>query len=133
MSKFHTIHLGFLPLILYLSLISCSSYTDIESAEKPVNHIVLAWFKVGTTQAEISEIMVETKKLVHIPQVQSLQLGRAIVSDREIVDDSFDLGIRFLNSTTKENMNTYLSHPKHTAFIKTFVKPKLAKILVYDF
>ena len=75
----------------------------------------------------------EVKKLQNdIPEIQSLSLGRAISSERKIVDDSFDLGLR-LEFANQNDMETYLTHPKHIAFVDTFVKPKLAKLLVYDF
>lgn len=93
----------------------------------------MVWFKAGTSQADIEKIMQETKQLKDdIPQIKSLNLGRAIPSNRKIVDDSFDLGIQ-LQFANQADMETYLTHPKHIAFVKTFVKPKLAKLLVYDF
>ncbi|HHC73690.1 MAG TPA: Dabb family protein, partial [Thiothrix sp.] len=30
-------------------------------------------------------------------------------------------------------MQTYLTHPKHKAFLKQYIKGKTAKIVVYDF
>ena len=119
--------------LLCLSLISCVNQPAINSNVKPINHIVLVWFKAGVSQAEINEVIQETKTLKqYIPQIQSLSLGRAIPSDRKIVDDSFDLGIQ-LQFENQADMDAYLTHPKHITFVKTFIKPKLAKLLVYDF
>jgi hypothetical protein len=61
-----------------------------------------------------------------------MSLGRAIASDRKIVDDSFDLGIHAVFAN-QQDMQTYLSHPEHIVFVNQFVKPKLEKLLVYDF
>lgn len=123
----------FISIFLCFSLISCTNQPTPESNAKHINHIVLVWFKAGTSQAEVDSVIRETKKLEqYIPQIQSLSLGKAISSERKIVDDSFDLGIS-LTFKNQADMKVYLSHPKHIAFVKTYVKPKLAKLLVYDF
>jgi len=119
--------------ILCISLISCNHNPTVDATARPINHIVLVWFKAGTSQTEIDEVIQETNKLKqHIPQIKSLSLGKAISSDRNIVDDSFDLGIR-LEFANQVDMQSYLTHPRHVAFVKTFLNPKLDKLLVYDF
>lgn len=98
-----------------------------------INHVVLVWFKQGTTKAEVDGVIEQTQKLaMAIPEVKSMRLGRAIASERKIVDDSFDLGIYFLFAD-EQAMQRYLNHPQHVAFVKQWVKPKLAKLVVYDF
>jgi predicted nucleic acid-binding protein len=127
----------FLSVVLLLGLTACSTQpTKTESVTidtQSINHVVLVWFKQGTTTADIDEVIQETNKLpALIPQVKAMSLGRSIASDRKIVDDSFDLGIH-LTFSNQQDMQAYLSHPKHVTFVNKFVKPRLAKLLVYDF
>lgn len=128
---------GLLSITILFWLAGCSApltKSEVVAANsKPVNHVVLVWFKDGTKQADIDAVIRETKRLPElIPQVKTMRLGIAIASDRKIVDDSFDLGIYFLFAS-QQAMQTYLKHPKHVAFVNQFVKPHLAKIVVYDF
>ena len=131
------VSLLFLSVFLLVDLTACSiqpAKTEcVTTHTQSINHVVLVWFKQGTTKADIDEVIQETNKLsALIPQVKKMSLGRAIVSDRKIVDDSFDLGIHFMFAN-QQDMQAYLSHPKHVAFVNKFVKPRLAKLLVYDF
>ncbi len=125
--------------VLFVWLTACSTSISTTPTKtehvttQSINHVVLVWFKQGTTKADIDEVIQETNKLpALIPQVKAMSLGRAIASDRKIVDDSFDLGIH-LTFANQQDMQAYLSDPKHIAFINKFVKPRLEKLLVYDF
>ncbi len=127
----------FLSVVLLVGLTACSTQPAktgyVTTHTQSINHVVLVWFKQGTTKADIDEVIQETNKLpALIPQVKTMSLGRAIASDRKMVDDSFDLGI-YLTFASQQDMQAYLRHPKHVAFVNKFVKPRLAKLLVYDF
>ena len=117
-------------MVLILSLVACCDSKNPTSSA--VNHVVLVWLKADTTTEEIETIISETQKLEKIGTIQSLSVGTAIPSERKIVDDSFDLGIQ-MRFATQQDMQTYLVDPQHVKFIDTFIKPKLQKILVYDF
>jgi hypothetical protein len=92
----------------------------------------MVWYKDKVTAEQQAAITEETLKLKHIPGIVSLDLGKAIPSERPIVDDSFDLGIvmTFKNET---DMNAYLKHPQHQMFVKKHIKGNVEKLLVYDF
>jgi hypothetical protein len=114
---------------LFLLISACTPSTD---SNKGINHIILVWFKADTTPEEVAAIMQATQKLTQLPQVQSLQIGSAIASERKIVDDSFSLGI-YMYFANQQDMDSYLSHPQHLELVNTLIKPKLEKLLVYDF
>lgn len=133
------LYIRLLLLVTVFFWFTACSIPSIKSGQKhvvnalEVNHVVLVWFKPDTTQTDIDEVIRETNKLpLFIPQIKSMRLGRAIASDRKMVDDSFDLGI-YLLFANQQDMATYLSHPKHVTFVNQFVKPRLERLLVYDF
>lgn len=121
---------GSIYLVLLLSLFACGQSNTDNTAS--INHIVLVWLKADTSIAEINTIIEESKALKSIGGIQSLNIGTAIASERKIVDDSFSLGLHMRFANLKD-MNHYLKHPRHVDFVDNFIKPKLEKILVYDF
>ena len=121
--------------IYFISLISLLLFTACSPAintDKGINHVILLWLKADTTPTDIEAIIQATQQLQQIESIQAIHIGRAIPSTRKIVDDSFSLGIhmRFAN---QQSMQSYLSHPQHIKFVDTYIKPKLEKLLVYDF
>ena len=67
-----------------------------------------------------------------IPGVLNAQAGQVIMSDREIVDDSFDVGILIVTKN-QEDLQKYLDHPIHQQAKKEVLLPLVERILVYDF
>jgi hypothetical protein len=99
---------------------------------QPVQHIVLVWLKADTAPEVREQIIAGSKALDDIGQIRDLQVGKAIASERPIVDDSFSFGI-YMRFDSAADMNTYLTDPRHVQFVDTQVKPYLEKLVVYDF
>ena len=73
-----------------------------------------------------------TKSFMDIPGVLNAEAGQVIMSDREIVDDSFDVGILIVTKNQKD-LQKYLDHPIHQKAKKEVLLPLVERILVYDF
>ena len=123
------LRISLMSLITLLLLSACWQNTQDNTG---INHIVLVWFKADTTPTELKAIINATRQLKDIEGIQSLSLGKAIKSERKIVDSSFSLGIH-MRFKDKMAMQSYLNHPRHLEFLDTMVKPKLEKVVVYDF
>ncbi len=123
------LQIGSLTLLLAL-LTACTGFIDRPAA--PVRHVVLAWFTDAVTEADIRQIVAETLKLKAIDEVVSVETGRAIASERPIVDDSFDLAV-MMRFRSAEDMRRYLVDPRHRQFVETWLKGRVEKLLVYDF
>ena len=67
-----------------------------------------------------------------ISGVQEMRVGEKILSERPIVDDSFDVGV-YMVFNDKEALERYLVHPIHVDAVKSVLRPLSSKILVYDF
>ncbi|MFT5132804.1 MAG: hypothetical protein ACI9SC_001272 [Gammaproteobacteria bacterium] len=106
------------------------------SAEPETNvitHIVIAWLKPEfRTEEYLKKLFEANERLRDIPQVQSIRIGNPIQSDRDRVDDSFDLG-NAITFKSVQDMNEYLVHPIHEKFISEFIAGKTAKVVAYDF
>ena len=91
------------PTLFLLSLLlggwfSASIQFDSENAnqieeQKKLNHVVLCWLKEPGDRENIEKIIAMTQSFQEIPEVLDAQAGRGVLSDRRIVDDSFDVGI----------------------------------------
>lgn len=121
-------------LFVFTSLICISACKN--SDEKPhdrlVNHIVLCWLKEPGNMEQRQQIFNISKSFNEIPGVIEVKVGEAIPSERNIVDDSFDVCIIFTFANVAD-MNAYLAHPTHQTALDNTIKPLVSKILIYDF
>jgi len=95
-------------------------------------HVVLCWLKEPKNEVHRQKIIEVTKSFRDIPGVLNAQAGQVIMSDREIVDDSFDVGILIVTKN-QEDLQKYLDHPIHQKAKKEVLLPLVERILVYDF
>ena len=121
-------------LILILSfVVVISACAGVRSqTSNSVTHVVMVWFNESVTQQDIDAVALRTQALRAIPELLDVKVGKAIPSDRPIVDDSFDLGV-VMTFDSAEAMNAYLVHPVHLNFVEQYLKGKAEKLVVYDF
>lgn len=100
--------------------------------EDIVTHLVMCWLDEALKNDEIDMVIRETKQLEFIPGVQEFYIGRAIQSDRDIVDDSFTFAISMKFRNVAE-METYLQHEVHVRYVQDILKPRASRITVHDF
>lgn len=120
-----------LLVVVSLFLSSCASLT----APKPgaVQHVVLAWLKKPGNDADRAKLIEAAKGLkAGIPQVQSLHVGRVVMSDRDVVDDSFDIAL-VMGFKSKADLDAYEKSPVHVKAVTDTLKPLTSKIVVHDF
>ena len=106
-------------------------YENTETSGK-LYHFVLCWLKEPKNEVHRQKIIEVTKSFRDIPVVLNAQAGQVIMSDREIVDDSFDVGILIVTKNQKD-LQKYLDHPIHQQAKKEVLLPLVERILVYDF
>ena len=132
---------NFLILILLLAFSGCSAvsldFNDQSQLKHGVpkerlNHVVLCWLKEPGNEMHRKQIIEITKTFQKIPCVIEAQAGEVVMSDRDIVDDSYDVGILIVTKNENE-LQKYLDHPIHQKAKKDVLVPLVDKILVYDF
>lgn len=100
--------------------------------EKRLHHVVLCWLKEPGNKTDRKKIIEVTKLFNDIPGVINATAGEVVMSDRDIVDDSYDVGILIVTKNENE-LQKYLDHPIHQKAKKDVLVPLVDKILVYDF
>lgn len=97
-----------------------------------IEHIVLAWLKHPGNKEEQSKLVAAAKSLkADIKEVKSLAVGRALPSDRDVVDDSFDVAL-VMHFASKEDLASYEKNPVHVKAVTDTLKPLTKKIVVHD-
>ena len=128
-------------LSIFLFLFGCNTvhFTDGPTSreenatnEKRLYHVVLCWLKEPGDEMHRKQIIEMTKTFQKIPGVIEAQAGEVVLSDRDIVDDSYDVGILIVTKNENE-LQKYLDHPIHQKAKKDVLVPLADKILVYDF
>ena len=123
----------YLAFVAPFILCSCVSIEiDSSRKDKALHHVVLCWLKDPGNMENRERIVNATKSFREIPGVMEVRAGQVILSDRAIVDDSYDIGILVVVADAK-SLNEYLEHPIHQKAKKDVLVPLVSKILVYDF
>ncbi|MGE3175254.1 MAG: Dabb family protein [Planctomycetota bacterium] len=117
-----------------LALTALPSCTAPSAGARPgeVEHVVLVWLKDGASATVRDAILAAARAFPdRIPGFVSLSTGTALASDRDVVDDSFDLGLvmRFRDAAA---LHAYETHPVHEAALRDLLLPNAARVQVYD-
>jgi hypothetical protein len=93
-------------------------------------HHVFFWLKEPENTEARKQFESGLQNLIKVPQIQSYHIGTPVESPREVVDDSFTYSyMAFFKS--KEDQNTYQTHPIHLQFIED-CQHLWEKVIVYD-
>jgi hypothetical protein len=135
----HRISAIFFLLAMALSQPSCSSLKfwcwgcgDNSEEGAQVHHIVLLWQKLPGNPTHRKQLIEACQEFAKIPGVKGVRVGRSVLSNREVVDDSFDVAL-VLSFNDKYALQSYIDHPDHQQAMKDTLEPLVQKIVVYDF
>ena len=120
----------FVALLIFVS--GCATTSKEPVINDPVKHVVFLWLKEPGNMEQRQQIIAQTQTFRDIPGVMRVSAGEVIASEREIVDDSFDVGLT-LTFSSVDDMNAYLTHPLHKDAVRNVLKPLVRKIVVYDY
>ena len=119
-----------LAIITLLALVGCSSIGPAH--DHVLHHVVLCWLKEPGNARHRQQIVEVSKSFRDIPGVLDVRAGQAVLSDRKIVDDSFDVAILVIVPDQKR-LAEYLAHPVHQKAKSEILLPLVDRIVVYDF
>lgn len=95
-------------------------------------HSVYFWLKGGESNTARLEMMADAnEKLREIPTVQQIWAGPPAGTPRDIVDNSYQIGLTVILEDVEAH-DIYQEHPLHQEFIARF-RENWEKVLVYDF
>lgn len=95
-------------------------------------HLVFFWLKEGTPDAVRQEMIQDcNEKLKQIRAVRHLSAGRPAMTPRDIVDNSYDVGLCVVYDD-QAGHDSYQDDPLHKAFLAKH-KEHWKRVQVYDF
>ena len=109
-----------------------SDFQKEKEDPKILTHIVFCWLKEPGNVEQREQIIEMTESFNRIPSVLKSRAGNPIMSERSIVDDSFDVGI-IVEVRDEKGLQEYLDHPIHQKAKKDVLLPLIERVLVYDF
>ena len=119
--------------LLLLTLLATNGCAGLGALQDgALQHVVLVWLKDAGNAEQRARIIEVSKSFRSIPGVLDVQAGKAVASERDIVDDSFDVGILVV-VPDERRLREYLDHPIHQKAKNDVLVPLVEKILVYDF
>jgi len=102
-----------------------------EASSSNIEHVVLCWLE-HPDKKNRAKVIETTRELAAIPGVMNLRVGPVLPNEREVVDDSFDVGIS-MTFRNREDMENYVNHDKHVRRLKEVFLPLCEKIRIHDF
>jgi hypothetical protein len=124
-------HLILFTLLFVFYALPLISPANADESKPGLYHVVLMWLKEPGDMEAKKKIAEASSSFADIPGVLSVRVGESVASERDIVDDSFDLGI-ILSFPNKDIMQKYLTHPIHKKAVHDIIRPLVKKITVYD-
>jgi hypothetical protein len=99
-------------------------------ASDGIKHVVFCWLAQPTAENRV-RVIKTSRELSSIPGVVDLVAGTALPGARDIVDDSFDVGV-VMTFGSKQDMENYLTSEAHMSRVREVLGPLCGRILVYD-
>jgi hypothetical protein len=101
------------------------------ASSQTIEHIVIIWLKQpGNTDAQ-NTIIKASQALKTIPGVMAIKSGKAVPSQRTVVDSSFDVAL-IISFADQAALDAYLTHPLHLQLLEETIKPLVDRFRVYD-
>jgi hypothetical protein len=125
------------PLLLATALatlllsVACAAHRVPQGERRPVCHVVLFWLNDPSDHQALATMEEACLSFRSIAGVESVTVGRALPSDRPVVDASFDLGL-VITFRNPEALEGYLKDAIHQEALRTLVKPLVKRMKVYD-
>ncbi len=95
-------------------------------------HVVLFWFKAEASAQARAQVLTDSRELLsRIGTVRKLEAGKPAMTPREVVDNSYDLGLCVLFDD-QAGHDAYQVHELHEQFIARN-KATWQRVQVYDF
>ena len=116
--------------LLLLTTLFAAPVKAEKAEEAKVYHTVIFWLKPETPAATVAEIK-KPKGLEKLSMVEKVLVGGPIMSDRDVVDDSFSVAFTmvFKDEAALQAYNTDPDHKKSSQ--RTM--PHVARGVIYDY
>ena len=121
-----------LPTLLTMALfIAAFAASPVKAETGKIYHTVVFWLKADTPSATVAEITRSVKALEKLPMVESVMVGMPVMSEREVVDDSFSVAFT-MTFKDEAALAAYGADPKHKTSSE-FTMPHVTRVVIYDY
>lgn len=96
-----------------------------------ITHVVVFWTNKPSEQPSAQLIDAARRLLAEIPGVENFRAGKAMASERAMVDDSFAIAIS-MDFADDAALQAYQIHPAHKEFVVEYAKVLAPRYIVYD-
>lgn len=118
-------------LLVGTTLLSACAGSTTGKNSGAIQHVIFCWLKEPGNEEARQRLIDVSYEFKSIPGVVDVHAGRALPSDRPIVDDSFDVGIVIVLENS-EALTNYSTNPQHLKALKEVLGPLADRILIYD-
>ena len=121
-----------LPTLLTMALfIAAFAASPVKAETGKIYHTVVFWLKADTPSATVDEITRSVKALGKLPMVESVMVGVPVMSEREVVDDSFSVAFT-MTFKDEAALAAYGADPEHKKSSE-FTMPHVTRAVIYDY
>lgn len=118
-------------LVSFASFTACAA-PPVDATPGQIEHVVLIWLQDPGNRMVRDRIAATARTFPEqIPGIVSMSIGDPLPSDRDIVDDSFDLAL-VMRFASAQALADYTVHPVHEKAVATVLTPHLRRLQVYD-
>jgi hypothetical protein len=96
------------------------------------SHVLVVWLKQPGDAKMRQKFIAASERMNSLPGIISRHVGFVEQSDRNIVDDSFDVAVT-VTLKDKAAYELYMAHPLHKEIVERDLKPLVDKLIAYDF
>jgi hypothetical protein len=97
-----------------------------------LSHVVIFWTDPAKPTAVDDLIAGAEEYLRGIPGVLQFHVGRMVPSHRDVVDQSYQVGLNLVFENKAEE-EAYQVHPRHVEFVEKVFKVNCVKARIFDF
>ncbi len=120
-----------LRLVVFV-ILSIGISTSHADSDKNITHVVMVWLKEPGNTEMRQQFIKASNQLNDLPGIVYRHAGVVVLSERSIVDDTFDVAVT-VTLKNKKSLQAYLNHPKHKKILQEQLKPLVNRAVAYDF
>jgi hypothetical protein len=127
-----TLRRALAPTLLTMTLlIAAFAVSPVRAETGKVYHTVVFWLKADTPSETVEEITRSVKALGNLSMVESVVVGTPVMSEREVVDDSFSIAFT-MTFKDEAALAAYGNDPEHKKSSK-FTLQHVTRGVIYDY
>ena len=121
----------FSKLLLATILLLVFWVSTVQASSATVYHTVVFWLKPDTPQATLDAILNSVQSMEDLPMVEAVHVGTPIMSERDVVDDSFSVAftMTFKDEAALQAYNADPDHKRSSAM----TLPHVVRGIIYDY